>query len=129
MNSPVPAAIAAATNFGGFVRAAAAEYGDAIAIRFTGETLPDAAISFRELDESSAELARGLLARGVGKGTRIGFICGNGPQFALNLAAIARIGAVAIPLSTFIKADELVRVLRQSDLHGLIVQRCLYRKP
>jgi acyl-CoA synthetase (AMP-forming)/AMP-acid ligase II len=118
-------AIAAATTFGAFIRATAAAYGTAIAIRFTGETLPNAEISFNDLNERSAELARGLLARSVGKGSRIGFICGNGPEFALNLTAIARIGAVAIPLSTFIKAEELVRVLRQSDVHGLIVQRNL----
>ncbi|MBU6266416.1 MAG: acyl--CoA ligase, partial [Sphingomonadales bacterium] len=64
-------------------------------------------------------------ARGVGKGTRVGFIAGNGPKFALWLAATARIGAVAIPISTMIRANELVRVLRQSDIAGLIVQRHL----
>ena len=41
------------------------------------------------------------------------------------LAAIARIGAVAVPISTMISANELVRVLRQSDVAGLIVQRKL----
>jgi acyl-CoA synthetase (AMP-forming)/AMP-acid ligase II len=39
------------------------------------------------------------------------------------LAAIARIGAIAIPISTMIRSNELVRVLRQSDVSGLIVQR------
>ncbi len=127
MDSPQPIsdAIEGARTFGAFVRATAAVYGDKVAIRLVGETLPDAAITFRELDARSAELARGLLARGVGKGTRIGFINGNSPEFAVNLAAIARIGAVAIPLSSLNKADELVRVLRQSDLHGLILQRRL----
>lgn len=105
------------------IRAAARAYGDDVAIRFTGETIPDEDISFAQLDSRSAELARGLMARGVGKGTRVGFIHGNGPGFALMLAAIARIGAVAIPISTMIRANELVRVLRQSDVSGLIVQR------
>ncbi len=71
----------------------------------------------------SAEYARGLLARGVGKGVRIGFIAGNGPVFAAMFAAIARIGGVAVPISTMIRANELVRVLRQSDVSGLILQR------
>src|SRR3546814_20317639 len=39
------------------------------------------------------------------------------------LAAIARIGAIAIPISTLIRANELVRVLRQSDVAGVIVHR------
>ena len=112
-----------AKTFPEMIRGAAAAYGDAIAVKFTGETIPDEQITFAELDRQSAELARGLIARGVGKGSRVGFIYGNGPGFALMLATIARIGAVAIPISTMIRAGELVRVLRQSDVSGLIVQR------
>lgn len=105
------------------MRAAAAEYGEDRAIVQRQDGKADEAISFAELDARSAQLARGLLARGVGKGTRVGFIFGNGPEFALWFAAIARIGAVAIPISTMIRANELVRVLRQSDVGALIVQR------
>ncbi|MEO6718197.1 MAG: class I adenylate-forming enzyme family protein, partial [Novosphingobium sp.] len=112
-----------ATTFPQLIRAAAAAYGDDLAITLNGDTIPSDAMSFRELDNRSAELARGLLARGVGKGSRIGFISGNGPFFALMFAAIGRIGAVAVPISTLIKQNELVRVLRQSDVSGLIVQR------
>jgi acyl-CoA synthetase (AMP-forming)/AMP-acid ligase II len=114
-----------ATTFPQFVRAAAAAYGDSLAITLKGDTIPDEALSFVELNEKSAILARGLIARGVGKGSRVGFIFGNGPSFALMLAAISRIGAIAIPISTLLKANELVRVLRQSDVSGLIVQRKL----
>ena len=117
--------IRSSQTFPQFVRAAAAAYGDDLAVALKGETVPDEAITFTELDRRSAVLARGLVARGVGKGTRIGFIYGNGPSFALMLAAITRIGAIAIPISTLLKANELVRVLRQSDVGGLIVQRKL----
>ena len=113
----------AATTLPQLVRAAATAYGNDPAIRLTGETIDDEAASFIDLDRRSAELARGLIARGIGKGTRVGFIYGNGPSFAVTLAAIARIGAVAIPISTMIRANELVRVLRQSDVSALIVQR------
>jgi acyl-CoA synthetase (AMP-forming)/AMP-acid ligase II len=107
------------------VRAAAAAYGDDIAIMLHGEDAREEPLSFAELDRKSAELARGLIARGVGKGSRIGFLYGNGPSFMLAFAAVARIGAIAIPLSTLLKSNELVRVLRQSDIAGLIVQRTL----
>ncbi|TVV76755.1 class I adenylate-forming enzyme family protein [Sphingomonas solaris] len=115
----------AARTFPRFVRAIAAAYGDTPAVTLAGQTLPDEAMSFAGLESQSAELARGLIARGAGKGSRIGFIHGNGPAFVRVFAAIARIGAVAVPISTLIKADELVRVLRQSDVQGLIVQRSL----
>ena len=99
-----------AETFPQLVRAAAAAYGDDIAVLLQDEGVPEDSISFAELDRRSAELARGLIARGVGKGSRVGFIYGNGPMFALLLAAIARIGAIAIPFSTLIKSNELVRV-------------------
>ena len=112
-----------ARTFPELIRAAAAAYGDETAIVLRDASIPDEAATFRELDEQSALLARGMLARGVGKGTRIGFICANGPRFAIWFAAAARIGAIAVPISTMIRANELVRVLRQSDVHGLYVQR------
>ncbi len=117
----------AATTFPQLIRAAAAAYGDDPAIVLKADSIPDDAASFGELDARSAQLAKGLIARGVGKGHRIGFIYGNSPQFAVILAAIARIGAIAVPISTLIKSNELVRVLRQSDVGGLIVQRSLLR--
>lgn len=114
-----------ATNFPQMIRAAAAAYGEDPAVTLQGEGIEDEAVTFAGIERQSAVLARGLIARGVGKGSRIGFIYGNGPAFAVVLAAIARIGAVAIPISTMIRANELVRVLRQSDIGGLIVQRRL----
>jgi acyl-coenzyme A synthetase/AMP-(fatty) acid ligase len=113
----------AARTFPQLVRAAAAAYGDDLAVTLTGETIPDESATFAQLDRKSAEIARGLIARGIGKGARVGYIAGNGPFYAIMLAAIARIGAIAVPISTMIRANELVRVLRQSDISGLILQR------
>lgn len=119
---------ALATTLPQLIRAAAARYGDATAITLDSNDGQTGALTFVELERQSARIARGLLARGVGKGSRVGFIYGNNPSFAVMFAAIARIGAVAVPVSTFIRANELVRVLRQSDITGLIVQRTLLGK-
>ncbi len=123
-SEPMPGADQPKT-FPQLLRQSAARYGEDMALTLTGDTIPDDEISFAGLERKSAELARGLLARGVGKGTRIGFIYGNSPMFVVLLAAISRIGAVAVPFSTLIKSNEMVRVLRQSDVQGLIVQRTL----
>jgi acyl-CoA synthetase (AMP-forming)/AMP-acid ligase II len=113
----------AANTFPQLIRAAAAAYGDSVAIVLKGDATPDDSASFTDLERRSAELARGLIARGIGKGARVGFIYGNSPAFAIMLAAICRIGAIAVPISTLIRSNELVRVLRQSDVSGLIIQR------
>ncbi len=105
------------------IRAAHAAFGRDTAISLTREDGREENASFADLDMRSAAFAKGLIARGAGKGSRIGFICGNGPLFALMMAAIGRIGAIAVPISTMIRAGELVRVLRQSDISGLFLQR------
>ncbi|WP_091147729.1 class I adenylate-forming enzyme family protein [Novosphingobium sp. CF614] len=117
-----------ARTFPRFVRAAATAYGDAVAVLLEDGERAVESITFREWDERSALIARGLLARGIGKGARIGFIHGNGPGFVVMLAAISRIGAVAVPISTMIRAGEMVRVLRQSDVHGLVMNRSMLGK-
>lgn len=106
------------------IRAAAAAYSDDPAVTLQRDEGYES-ITFADWERRSAALARGLIARGIGKGARIGFIYGNGPSFALMFAAITRIGAIAVPISTFIKSNELVRVFRQSDIAGVIVQRQL----
>jgi acyl-CoA synthetase (AMP-forming)/AMP-acid ligase II len=101
-----------------FVRALGEAYDDRPAI-VAGDEL----LTYRDLDTRSALLARGLLARGVGKGSRIGFVFGNSPEWVVAWAAIARTGAVPVPLSTFSKPPELARVIRHADLQGVIAQR------
>lgn len=118
----------AATTFPQLLRAAAAAFGDAPAVVLADGEVTVESISYCELEEQSALIARGLLARGIGKGGRVGFIFGNGPGFATMLAAISRIGAIAVPISTMIRSNELVRVLRQSDVQGLIMHRTMLGK-
>jgi acyl-CoA synthetase (AMP-forming)/AMP-acid ligase II len=103
---------------GQLVRAAADRFSGADAV-----VLGEDRLSYAELDRRSRSLARGLLARGVTKGTRIGFIYGNSPDWVVTFAAIARIGAIAVPLSTFYRGGELARVLRHGDIAGLIAVR------
>ena len=78
-------------------------------------------LTYRTLDAGSALLARGLLARGVSKGTRVGLWLGNGPEWVLTWAAVARCGGVGVPLSTFFSDAELAAVVRHADLHGIFI--------
>jgi acyl-CoA synthetase (AMP-forming)/AMP-acid ligase II len=77
-------------------------------------------ISYAEADRRSAELARGLIARGAGKGTHVGLLYPNGTEFVVGMLAAARIGAVVIPFSTFATARELREQLVHSDTEILL---------
>lgn len=57
-------------------------------------------MSWRDLADVSARLAAGLAQRGIGAGDRVAMLLGNCTEFVITLFAIARLGAIAVPLST-----------------------------
>jgi acyl-CoA synthetase (AMP-forming)/AMP-acid ligase II len=79
-------------------------------------------ITYRELERESGQLARGLLAAGAGKGTRVALLMSNSPDWVIAFMAAARIGAIVVPLSTLLQAPELRWVLRHADVDTLFVQ-------
>ncbi len=78
-------------------------------------------LTFAEADAQSAEMAGRLLAGGIGKGTRVGLLFANGAEWAVTWLALARIGALTVPLSTFSPGAELSRMVRQTDIHALLM--------
>jgi len=82
--------------------------------------LEERRIRYRDAAQQSARLARGLLATGHGKGSRVGLLLPNGPDWIVGWLAVTRIGAVCIPLNTFYKPRELHWVLRHADVQTLL---------
>ena len=77
-------------------------------------------LSYADADRRSAQLARGLIALGAGKGTHVGLLYPNGEAFVVGMLAAARIGAVVIPFSTFVTAPEMAAQLVDSDTEILL---------
>jgi acyl-CoA synthetase (AMP-forming)/AMP-acid ligase II len=77
-------------------------------------------LSYAEAERRSAELARGLIALGAGKGTHVGLLYPNSGAFVIGMLAAARIGAVVVPFSTFGTAPELAAQLIDSDTEILL---------
>jgi acyl-CoA synthetase (AMP-forming)/AMP-acid ligase II len=76
--------------------------------------------TYAEANCRSRRLARGLLASGVAKGTRIGLLMPNGPDWVVAWQAATRIGAVLVPINTFYKSRELGWILHHADVHTLL---------
>ncbi|WP_374025071.1 class I adenylate-forming enzyme family protein [Mycobacterium sp. HNNTM2301] len=77
-------------------------------------------ISYGQAEARSANLARGLIAAGAGKGTHVGLLYPNGSEFVIAMLAAARIGAVVVPFSTFVTAHEMHQQLLESDVEILL---------
>ncbi len=78
-------------------------------------------VTFREINEQSALVARSLLAQGVTKGSRIAILAPPCPEFVVAALAAGRIGAIAGPLSTLYQVPELAWVLANAEFDHLIV--------
>lgn len=98
-----------------FIRTLAERHGDR-----TMMVLDDRRITYGEAERASADWARGLVAAGAGKGTRIGVWMPNGPDWVLAWLAAARIGAVVVPINTFYQAREVGWILKHSDVQILL---------
>ncbi|HET8747224.1 MAG TPA: acyl-CoA synthetase [Ramlibacter sp.] len=70
--------------------------------------------SFREFDAIVDRLAAGLARMGVVKGARVAVLARNSHGFAALRFALARLGAVLVPINFMLKADEAAYILRHA---------------
>jgi len=80
----------------------------------------DRTLTYSDVQTQSRKLASGLIAAGLQPGEHVALIMANFIEFPLVKLAIARAGAVCIPINFLLKARELAYVLDQSDASMLI---------
>jgi len=95
---------------------AASMYPDHAAIR-----MDDATMTYGELDDAAARLARLLHADGLQPGDRVGVMLPNVPQFAVAYYGVLRAGGIVVPMNPLLKAREVEYYLRDSGAGNLIV--------
>ncbi|MFJ5092144.1 AMP-binding protein [Streptomyces sp. NPDC088674] len=76
--------------------------------------------TYSAFGEAVERLARGLLARGVLKGDRVGIWAVNSAEWVMLQYATARVGAVLVNINPAYRAHELGYVLRQSGTQLLV---------
>jgi crotonobetaine/carnitine-CoA ligase len=77
-------------------------------------------LTFADVASRSARYARALHDRGVRSGDRIAVLAANEPAFPLSWLALARLGAVMVPVSTRYQTADAEHVLRQSGATGIV---------
>ncbi len=80
--------------------------------------------SYADIVSWSKRVAHGLQQRGVVSGDKVAIILANYPEFIALKYAISRLGAVAVPLNTLNRRDELHYLLDQSDATLLVTMDC-----
>src|SRR3982074_1507871 len=79
--------------------------------------------TYRELWDQTTRAARGLLARGVRKGDRVGIWAPNRAEWVVLQYATARIGAILVNINPAYKTAELSYVLQQSGISLLLLAK------
>ena len=100
-----------------FLDDVAERHGSRTALRFEGRST-----SYAELRAEARRIAKGLVARGVGKGTRVALLMANRPEWVAAAFGASLTGAVVVPINTFAAPDELDYVLRHADAAWLLLQ-------
>ncbi|GAA2095907.1 AMP-binding protein [Brevibacterium salitolerans] len=73
---------------------------EAVAFTFVDDELNASPMTYGELRERSSRLATSLAARGIGLGDCVGVLLSKRPELPVTLLALARLGAVYVPLFT-----------------------------
>lgn len=106
-------------NIAAFIDAAAAEMGDAPAADFFEAGV---VLSYRDIARTTRALAAALAARGIGFGDRVGVMLPNIPAFPLTWLALARLGAIMVPVNARYTPREVHYVMTDSGAGTLVIE-------
>ena len=96
---------------------AAERYGDKIATVFqNGE------VTYNKLKQTADLVARGFVSLGIGKGDKVAIWMAGYAEWAYAYFALARIGAIMVPVNTRYRPEEIEYVLNKSKASILILK-------
>ncbi len=99
------------TPYGTRIRQVAMEHPERTAVLFSAEDGTERAVTWRQLDERSTQLARVMADRGVAVGEYLAICLKNSPEHLMACFAGWKVGAVVIPMRWDLPEWERVRVL------------------
>ncbi len=77
-------------------------------------------INYREIHNKADIFAAFLANNGIGKGDKVALFLRNSAEFIYSLLAISKLGAVSVPINTFLKEGEVSYILEDSGAKMLI---------
>jgi len=99
------------------------QFGDHTAIEFDVRRL-----TYNELRTEVDRWVRRLENRGVNEGDRVALLLYDSPEFVACFLAAASLGAICVPINTFLRAEDVAFILADSGVRLLIVESELQDK-
>jgi fatty-acyl-CoA synthase len=82
-------------------------------------------LTYREFDDLVNRIARALQLRGVAKADRIALLSHNCWQYVVTCFALAKLGAVLVPVNFMLRAHEVAYILEHCGATGMITEDVL----
>ena len=80
----------------------------------------DEAVTFGQMETRSEALAASLQGLGIEPGDRVAVVMPSWPEFVISMFAVAKLGAVLVPLNPRLTAEDLRYTLRHSEAAAVI---------
>jgi len=80
----------------------------------------DRRLTYGQVDQQAGALAAALHELGIGRGDRIALDLPNWPEFIISMFAVARLGAIMVPLNPRYTVPELQYMLRHSEAAAVV---------
>ncbi|MBF6353166.1 acyl-CoA synthetase [Nocardia higoensis] len=113
-------ATARSQTVGDLLRRSAQRYPDRTAIADSGRRL-----TYREFDAVVNRVSHALLEQGIGKGTAVALLSRNSSQYAVLTLALAKVGAMLVPVNFMLGAEEIAYILRHCGARAFVVEHGL----
>jgi fatty-acyl-CoA synthase len=81
--------------------------------------------TFAELDATVNRTANALAERGIAKGATVALHGHNSHGFVVAVLALAKLGAIAVPVNFMLGAEEVAYILRHAGVSGVIAEDAL----
>jgi len=107
-----------AENIGRLLEKSAADHSQKQAIRFHQDGF---AFSYGDLNNRVNQVANVLQAEGIEKGQHVAVMLPNIPEFPVTWLALAKLGAVMVPINVRYQVADLEYVLNDSDAVGIVI--------
>jgi fatty-acyl-CoA synthase len=102
-------------------QAADARRADKVAAVFEARDRPTRSLTYRQLDRRANQLANALIAEGVARGDRVAVLGRNSLEYIAIYFALAKLGAVMVPVNFWYRAAELKYTIDQSGSSTLLL--------
>lgn len=100
------------------VHDAARRFGERVAITMLGE---GGSATFAEVEEQAGRHAGGLARLGIGRGDRVALYLPNGIDWIVSYHAIARLGAVVVPVNFLLTPAEVAFIAGDAEAKAIIL--------